>query len=131
MQIGNMTERRERVYLIMEGLERSGLLESVLRKACLTTRNYSSAEQFLVDISAGDRGVVVTEATLPGMSGVDLHHYLIKRGIDLPVIVLAGEGDVPTAVRALKAGAMDCMEEPVMARALVHRIRDALDLYRF
>jgi two-component system response regulator FixJ len=64
------------------------------------------------------------------MSGVDLHRCLAERGIDMPVIVLAAGGDVPTAVRALEAGALDCMEEPIQAQALVHRVRDALNRYR-
>ncbi len=119
----------EQVYLIAEQPERSGLVESALRRASLKLRSYSSAEQFLYDVSSDNRGVVVTEANLPGISGVELHHRLIERGIDLPVIVLTDEGDIPTAVRALEAGALDCVEEPVHARALVHRIRDALSRY--
>ena len=120
----------EQVYLIGERPERSGLLESVLRQTSLNLSNYPSAEQFLFDISAGDRGVVVTEAALPGMSGIDLHRCLTERGIDMPVIVLACEGDIPTAVRALEAGALDCMEEPVQALVLVHKVRDAMNRYR-
>jgi len=129
MQLKTIASRPEQVFLIGERQERSGILESALHRACLNTRKYSSAEQFLYDIASGDQGVVVTEAKLAGMSGVDLRHCLMERGIDMPVIVLACEGDIPTAVRALKAGALDCMEEPVQPQALVHRVRGALLRY--
>jgi FixJ family two-component response regulator len=63
---------------------------------------------------------------MPGISGLDLQDSLAKRGIGLPVIVITGHGDVPMAIRAMKAGAMDFIEKPFSSRALLQRVREAL-----
>jgi FixJ family two-component response regulator len=65
---------------------------------------------------------------MPGMSGLDLQEYLANRHIQLPVIIITGHGDVPMAVRAMKAGALDFIEKPFNDEALLDAIRRALAL---
>jgi len=65
---------------------------------------------------------------MPGMSGLDLQEYLANRHIQLPVIIITGHGDVPMAVRAMKAGALDFIEKPFNDEALLDAIRRALVL---
>jgi FixJ family two-component response regulator len=62
------------------------------------------------------------------MSGLDLQEYLAHRHIQLPVIIITGHGDVPMAVRAMKAGALDFIEKPFNDEALLDAIRRALAL---
>ena len=65
---------------------------------------------------------------MPGMNGLELQRSLIERGIDIPVIVLTGYADVPTAVRALKSGAVEFLEKPFNDDVLLEQIRKALAL---
>ena len=63
---------------------------------------------------------------VPGLSGLDLQAELRLRGIDLPVIVVTGHGDVPMAVRAMKAGAVDFIEKPFNDQVLIDLVQNAV-----
>jgi FixJ family two-component response regulator len=71
--------------------------------------------------------VLVTGLELPGMSGLELLRELHDRGVQAPTILLAGESDVATAVGAIRAGAVDFIQKPVIDRILLRRVRDALE----
>ena len=64
----------------------------------------------------------MTEADLPGLGGLELLGLLRREGVDVPVIIMARRGDVETAVRAMRAGAVDVLEKPVVERVLLERI---------
>jgi len=90
--------------------------------AGLTTRGFSargwgSARAFLVDLEDLPPGCVVTDVQMPEMTGLELLHRLDGRP-EFPVIVLTGEADVPLAVEALKAGALDLLQKPCNLDAL-------------
>ncbi len=63
---------------------------------------------------------------MPGMSGLELQEHLVRRQIHIPVIIITGHGDVPMAVRAMKAGAVDFIEKPFNDELLLESIRKAL-----
>ena len=63
---------------------------------------------------------------MPDIDGLELQQALIERGIDIPVIVMTGHGDVPMAVRALKAGASDFIEKPFADEVMLEAVRRAL-----
>jgi two-component system, LuxR family, response regulator FixJ len=67
---------------------------------------------------------------MPGMDGLELQEEIVRRGIDLPVVFMTGHGDVPLAVRAMRAGALEFIEKPFDDEALVATIRRALALDR-
>ncbi|HEX7009902.1 MAG TPA: response regulator transcription factor [Phycisphaeraceae bacterium] len=71
-------------------------------------------------------GCVVADLRLPGMSGLDLQDRMKDLGIDLPIIFITGHGDVPLAVRAMRAGAIDFIEKPFSDELLLGRIHEAL-----
>lgn len=73
-------------------------------------------------------GCVVADLRLPGISGIDMVDRLAEMGVGLPTIVISGHGDVPAAVRALKAGAIDFVEKPFSDQALLDRIAVGLSL---
>lgn len=79
------------------------LLESNGHAACA----YPSAERFLDSVDTVAHGWIVTDVRMPEMSGLDLLRALKERAIALPVIVMTGHGDIPLAVEAMKAGAVD------------------------
>ena len=90
------------------------------------TKVYSSAGEFLASGHGEDPGCVLLDVRMPDMGGPDVYRAMIKRQIALPVIFLTGHGDVPTSVDAMKLGAVDFLEKPVVAATLVGTIRTAL-----
>ncbi len=77
------------------------------------TRAHGSCQDFLHDLSVADALCVVADMQMPLMGGLDLQKHLLENSIDLPFIVVTGYGDVPSAVQALKSGAVDFIEKPL------------------
>jgi two-component system response regulator FixJ len=114
------------VYIVDDdaGVRRS--LERLLDSAGLRARSYESPLAFLdaaVELSAG---CVLLDVRMPGMDGLTLQAWLAKLEVALPVIVITGQGDVQTAVRAMKAGAVDFIEKPYNDESLLNAIETAL-----
>lgn len=105
-------------------------LEWLLAPLGLDVRTYASADQFLAAHQEEAVACVVTDVRMPGMSGLELHEELVRRGSKLPVIVITGHGDIPMAVRAMRAGAVDFIEKPLNNQLLVERVNEALRLAR-
>lgn len=89
-------------------------------------RAFESAERFLDAVTTAATGCAILDIRMPGMSGLELQRELKRRGIPLPVIIITGHGDVPLAVAALKAGAVDFLEKPFDSDALLASIDEAL-----
>jgi FixJ family two-component response regulator len=88
---------------------------------------YASAQAFL-DAYHDDRpGCLVLDVRMPGMSGLELQERLNERRAILPIIFITGHGDVPMAVEALQAGALDFLQKPFRDQELLERIAKALD----
>ena len=101
----------------------SGLLESV----GLRVRAYGSAQDFLAFDSPDTPGCLVLDLHLPGMSGLDLQRQLAGSGRALPVIFLTGLADIPTAVDAMKGGAVEFLTKPLNAPALLDAVGHAIE----
>ncbi len=89
-------------------------------------REYASTGEFLMHPPADRPGCVLLDVQLPGPSGLDLQNVMHEHGIDLPVVFLTGHADVPTSVRAMKAGAVDFLEKPVDRDLLLGALARAL-----
>lgn len=87
---------------------------------------FGSAEAFLEALPPHPSGCLLADIRMPHMSGLELQRELNRRGIALPVIVITGHGDVPVAVAALKAGAVDFLEKPFDSDAILAAIGEAL-----
>ena len=96
----------------------------------LAVETYDGAAAFLAAWSDERPGCLVLDVRMPGMSGLELQDTLARRGSALPVIVITGHADVPMAVRALKAGAVDFIEKPFNDQVLLDRIHDAVQRSR-
>jgi FixJ family two-component response regulator len=105
---------------------RDGLCE-LLHAEGLRARSFDSAETFLASGEAQDFGCLIVDIHMPGLTGLALQQDLIGRGIALPTIVITGQGDVPKAVAALKAGAIDFIEKPFNIEALLKAVREGLN----
>lgn len=101
-------------------------LDYLLEAASLTARTYESADSFLKQLDDLAPGCIVTDVRMPGMNGVDLVRTLIERRVPHPVIVITAHGDVSLAVEAMRAGAVNFLEKPFEAQALLGAIRTAL-----
>ncbi|MEM7422752.1 MAG: response regulator [Pseudomonadota bacterium] len=90
----------------------------------------ASAEAFMETFDPDIHACVLLDIHMPGMTGLDLQALLNQRGIKVPIIILTGRGDVPAAVRAVKAGAIDFIEKPADAGQLVAAIEEARNVSR-
>ncbi len=99
----------------------------LLRAAGYDVRAYASAGEFLLASRENNRrGCVLLDMRMPGPSGLDLQEALAREEEPLPVIFLTGYGDVPTSVRAMKAGAVDFLTKPIKRDMLLSAVRTAL-----
>jgi FixJ family two-component response regulator len=104
---------------------RTGLCR-LLEAAGYEARAYASAGDFLVADPGDGIGCVLLDVRMPGPSGLDLQQALARRHEPLPVVFLTGHGDIPTTVRALKAGASDFLTKPVKRETLLAAVESAL-----
>jgi two-component system, LuxR family, response regulator FixJ len=95
-----------------------------------TTRAHGSCQDFLSNLCVADALCVVADMRMPEMGGLDLQKHLLEKSIDLPFIVITGHGDVPSAVQALKSGAVDFIEKPLKTDLFLAAISRAVESRR-
>src|ERR1700716_4119644 len=100
-------------------------LEPLLSSANFETVTFERPDQFLTAARTFKTGCVLLDVRLPGMSGLDVQARLKTMRNDLSVIIVTAQGDIQTAVRALKAGASDFLEKPYSDHALLAAIEAA------
>jgi len=103
-------------------------VEKILTGAGFSTKLFASAEEFLAGCAAEDRGCILLDVKMPGMSGPELQDELHNHDIWMPIIFLTAYGTVATSVRALHAGAFDFLEKPFPAKKLIEIVRNAFTL---
>ena len=104
-------------------------LQWLLESAGLHVRTFAAGPPLLEELAAMNDtpwGCVLVDLRLPGMSGLELQERLNGLSLDLPVIMITGHGDVPVAVRAMKAGALDFIEKPFNDQRLLERVQEAM-----
>jgi two-component system response regulator FixJ len=100
-------------------------IEFLLKSEGLAPVTYASAQD-LLNAVLPPAGCVLTDFRMPGMDGLELQTRLADQGVRLPIIVMTGFADVPAAVRAMKAGAIDFLEKPFDEDKLLQAVRRAL-----
>jgi len=115
------------VFVVDDNAGVRNSLNALLESVGLAVETYASAEEFLAAYDPERPGCLVLDVRLRQSSGLDLQDDLRRRNAMLPIIMLTGHGNVPTSVRALKAGAVDFLQKPAPPKLLVERIRAALD----
>jgi two-component system, LuxR family, response regulator FixJ len=101
-------------------------LAFLLRAADLEAKSYASAAAFLDALPLKGLTCIITDVRMPGLSGIDLLRRVKELGIEVPVIVITGHGDVPLAVEAMRFGAVDFLEKPFDDEILLQSVRAAL-----
>lgn len=102
-------------------------MHALLESDGFVTRGFESADMFLESFSPTDEGCLLVDVQMPGMNGLELQAHLAEKGIELPIIIVTGHGDVPMAVHALKAGAFDFIEKPFDDQTLLDSVQAALE----
>ena len=102
-------------------------IKSLIRLVGLRVETFGTAQEFLQSKRPDLPGCVVLDVELPGLSGLDLQRELAAHGVKLPIIFITGHGDIPTSVRAMKAGALEFLTKPFHDQDLLDAIRQALE----
>lgn len=101
----------------------------LMRSIGLSTRGYPDAMSFLSHYS-DDPGCLLLDVRMPRMSGLELQLELNRRGWPIPVVFITGHGDVPMAVEAMRAGAVDFLQKPFNDDELIRRVQNVLEMDR-
>lgn len=105
-------------------------LAAILEAQGFNAIPFASAEAFLLGYAPAPVGCAVIDLRMPGMDGLTLLEHMRAKGLQLPVVVVTGHGDVALAVRAMKAGALDFLEKPYTNAVLLEAVRRGLDTAR-
>jgi FixJ family two-component response regulator len=114
------------VYIVDDDDAVREALSALLGSVSLRHQSFASAEDFLAVANPRMRGCLLLDVRMPGMSGLELQRFLQDQDVALQVIIVTGHGDVPMAVRALKAGASDFVEKPFNEQDLLDRVQVCL-----
>ncbi|MCC5810556.1 MAG: response regulator transcription factor [Ectothiorhodospiraceae bacterium] len=120
----------ETVYVVEDNAEVRESIAALLASRGLATRSYPDASSFLDDCDPLAAGCLVLDIRMPGASGLDLQRQMKTMGYSMPVVMITGHAEVPMAVRALKAGALDFIEKPFESSRLLDAVERGLSKSR-
>ncbi|MBY0511463.1 MAG: response regulator [Rhodospirillaceae bacterium] len=116
------------VFIVDDDMDVRDSLSALLESAGFVVTPFESANAFLAGYKNETGCCLVTDIRMPGMDGLALQAELGRREIKLPIIIMTGHGDVPLAVRAMKAGAIDFLEKPFDDQRLIASVQKALEV---
>ena len=114
------------VYVVDDDVSVRRGLERLLRSAGHRVVTFGSAREFLEHGDLVRPSCLVLDIRMPGQNGLDLHESLVAAGRDIPVVFITGNGDIPMAVRAMKAGAVDFLAKPFDDKELLDAVHQAI-----
>jgi two-component system response regulator FixJ len=114
------------IHVIEDDAAMRDALVLLLASAGFKAVGYPAAELFLAKEQFGPPVCLLVDVRLPGMDGLALHRHLVSLGAAPATIVITGHGDIPTAVAALKAGAVDFVTKPFDPALLLESVHDAV-----
>ena len=117
------------VYVVDDDVSVRESLELLIRREGWQPELFASAQDFLTHAREVVPSCLVLDVSLPGLNGLDLQLQLADR-VELPIIFITGHGDVPTSVRAMKAGAVEFLTKPFVVDVLVDAVRSAIERSR-
>ena len=121
------TQQEATVFVVDDDPAIRKSLRWLIESVGLKVQTHELASEFLESYSPDYPGCLVLDVRIPGMSGLELQEKLRERDYDIPVIIVSGYGDVPMAVRAMKAGAVDFLEKPVSDQVLLDYIQKGIE----
>ncbi len=118
------------VYVVDDDISVRESLELLIRAAGWQAELFESAQDFLRRSKVTVPNCLVLDVNLPGLNGLDLQKLVAADRADMPIIFITGYGDVPTTVRAMKAGAVEFLTKPFSEDVLLNAIQNALERSR-
>jgi len=123
-------ESQSTVFIVDDDPAMRESLRWLIESVGLAVETYGAARDFLDTYDPARAGCLLLDVRMPGLSGLDLQAELSVRRISIPTIIITGYAEVPMAVRAMKAGAIDFIEKPFSDQHLLDRIRQAIEIDR-
>jgi len=123
-----MEQNSPTIFIVDDDEEVRNALQLLMQSVGLTVACYASALEFLQAFDASRPGGLGADIRMPGMSGIELQEQLNGEPIHPPIIFITGHGDVPMAVRAVKAGAIDFIEKPFNDQVLLDSVHRAIQM---
>lgn len=114
------------VYVVDDDEAVRDSLAALLQSKGHVVRGFASALGFLETAAALRPGCLIVDVHMPAMDGLELQQRLNERGLRFPLVVITGQGEVPLAVRAMKAGAVDFIEKPFAPQSILDSVGAAL-----
>jgi RNA polymerase sigma factor (sigma-70 family) len=124
--MSDSNSNRATVFVVDDDQAMRNSLKWLIESIGVEVESFASADDFLRQHQPGRAGCLVLDVRMPGMSGLDLQEHLSEKGMQIPVVIITGHGDVPMAVRAMKHGAVDFIEKPFNDEVLLDAIRRAI-----
>ena len=116
------------VFVVDDDPSMRDSLRWLIESVGLNVESFANADAFMEQFTGDAAGCLVLDVRMPGTSGMELLDSLKSRGVDVPIIIISGHGDVPMAVQALKRGALDFLEKPFRDQELLEQIAKAIEL---
>ena len=127
MMRASVTNQRPTIFVVDDDSAVRDALKLLLRSVGQSVETYGAGSEFLEAYSEDRPGCLVLDIRMPGMSGLELQQKLNEKHSILPIIFITGHGDVPMAVEAMQAGAVDFIQKPFRDQDLIDRINQALE----
>jgi FixJ family two-component response regulator len=118
------------VFVVDDDSSVRRLIATLLTVSSYRVETFATAQEFLEANCASPLACLILDVQLPGLTGLELQQTLIERGRLLPIVFITGYGDIPTSVKAMKAGAVDFLPKPFTEEALLSAVQTALDRCR-
>jgi FixJ family two-component response regulator len=122
-----MVTPKAAVFVVDDDMSVREALGALLRSVGFAVETFASAQAFLARPQSDLPGCLVLDVGLPDLSGLDLQQRMADMKMQIPIVFITGLGDVPTSVRAMKAGAVEFLMKPFGERDLLDAIRQAID----
>src|SRR5260221_11319853 len=122
-----MTESDAIVFVVDDDAAMRRSLENLIRSVGLRVEAFASAQDFLRSKRPDVPGCLVLDVQLPGLSGLDLQNRMAEIDMEIPIIFITGHGDIPTSVRAMKAGAVAFLIKPFGDHDLIDAIQQGIE----
>jgi len=106
------------VFIVDDDANVLKALGRLLRTKGYECRTFSSPSEFLAEHDPATLGCAILDLSMPDLGGIELQEVLAKEAAHFPVVFVTGKGDIPTSVRAMRAGAVDFLTKPVNAKDL-------------
>ncbi len=116
------------IYIVDDDPDVRNFLMQLVQSSGYKAKSYDHAQTFLNEFTDDQHGCLLLDVRMPDLTGPGLQDKLVEKGMDIPIIMMTGYGDVPTAVRAIQKGAIDFIEKPLDSERLLDRIRQALEI---